>query len=38
MADAEGEEMLRDLAADRPPPGTDDDGTPAQRTNSRESI
>ena len=38
MADAEGEEMLRDLVADGPPPGTDDDGAAAQRTNSREPI
>jgi hypothetical protein len=38
MADAEGEEMLRDLVGDRPPLGTDDDGTPAQRTNSKEPI
>jgi hypothetical protein len=38
MADAEGEEMLRDLVADGPPLGTDDDGAPAQRTNSKEPI
>ena len=38
MADAEGEEMLRDLVTDGPPSGTDDDGVPAQRSNSTEPI
>jgi hypothetical protein len=37
MADAEGEEMLRDLAPDGPPSGTDD-GAPAEHTYSKEPI
>jgi len=37
MADAEGEEMLRDFAPDGPPSGTDD-GAPAEHTYSKEPI
>jgi len=37
MADAEGEEMLRDLAPDGPPSGTDD-GAPAEHTYLKEPI
>ena len=38
MADAEGEEMLRDLVTDGPSAGPDDDAAPTQRTKSQGPI
>jgi|SRR2546422_9254865 len=38
MADAEGEEMLRDLVTDGPSAGSDDDAAPTQRTKSQGPI